>query len=423
MPDKPGQSGELYTDLCIIGGGAAGFFSALTAAENFPQCSIVIVEQSKDVLAKVRVSGGGRCNVTHQCSEIAEFIRHYPRGGRELRGPFHQFGPKDTVAWFEQHGVPLKTEADGRMFPKSDSSETIIRCFTMLATKLGIRVMTQSKVMDIQIPESPGEAFRVLAGNSIIHSSCICITTGSSPFIWQLLSQKGYTIVPPVPSLFTFNLPNHALKQLMGVALTEATVSLPDAKISSSGPLLITHWGISGPAVLRASSEAARWLAQQQYRAKVLINWDAGLSAAELSDKRILHPKKKVTADNPPNIPARLWKWLCSLSLKDQEKNWASLSKEEMTALIRNTTQFDVHMEGKTTFKEEFVTAGGVDLRQIHFTSFESKLHPGLYLAGEILDIDAVTGGFNFQAAWTGGYLAGRHMALAVSHKKQSGIA
>lgn len=422
MPDSLDQSGDLATDVCIIGGGAAGFFSALTAAEQFPQCNIVILEQSKQVLSKVRVSGGGRCNVTHSCEDIQEFIRHYPRGGRELRGPFHQFGPLDTVEWFERHGVPLKTEADGRMFPRSDSSETIIRCFTGLATKLGIQVLTQAKVSDIHFPHSTNEKFKILAGNLSIHSTYVCLTTGSSPFIWQLLDSKGYSIIPPVPSLFTFNLPNHALQQLMGVALAQARVTLPEARISASGPLLITHWGISGPAVLRTSSEAARWLAQQEYRAKVWIHWDNGLSATDLSDKRTTHPKKKVVADNPPNLPARLWKWLCSLSLQDQDKNWASLSKEEMHALIRNATQFEVHMEGKTTFKEEFVTAGGVDLRQIHFTTFESKLHPGLFLAGEVLDIDAVTGGFNFQAAWTGGFLAGRQMALALSHKEKSGI-
>ncbi len=418
MPDELIKPSPLETDLCIVGGGAAAFFCALTATQYAPGLRVIILEQGKQVLSKVRISGGGRCNVTHAFTDVRQFVRNYPRGSKELVGPFHRFGPTDTMSWFEQRSVPLKVEEDGRVFPVSDSSESIISCFLNHAKKRDIRILTSTKVRNFDLPEDTSTSFHVYTETHLIRSKFLFLATGSAPFVWNLLEKHGYVIVPPVPSLFTFNIPGHPLCALMGVAVQDAIIRIPEAKIQTTGPLLITHWGLSGPAVLRASAEGARWLADQQYNATVTIQWVAGLEADDIRAMRQEHPRKKVSGHSPVPLPQRLWKFLCSLSFSDQEKNWASLSRQEMEAIVTHLLHFRCTMTGKTTFKEEFVTAGGVGLGQIDFRTFESKQHKHLYMAGEILDIDAVTGGFNFQAAWTGGYIAGCDIAQTWSDKE-----
>lgn len=400
-----------YYDIIIVGGGAAGYFTAINAAINNPKLSIGIVEQSKEVLNKVRISGGGRCNVTHACYDPKLLTTYYPRGGKELLGPFHVFGPAQSVEWFSRHGVTLKTESDGRMFPVTDSSETIIQAFKTLVRKYDIDVILQVKVKDfLCLGDAEGPRFEVMAENAKFSSNSLMFATGSSPFIWDLLHRKGYEVIAPVPSLFTFNLPKHPITKLMGLSVPKAVVRLQGSKITTEGPLLITHWGLSGPAVLKASAWGASYLDDKNYECQVIVDWLPEISKQEILDLRNEWAKKKVMANPAFGLPSRLWQFFVKEAITDIEKNWASLSKTEMAAIVSSLKESNFQMKGKTTFKEEFVTAGGVALRQINFKTFESKLHPGLYIAGETLNIDAVTGGFNFQAAWTGGYIAAQAM-------------
>ncbi len=398
-------------DIIIVGGGAAGFFAAVTAGLKHVGLTVIILEQSKDVLQKVKISGGGRCNVTHHCPDPKTLVQYYPRGAKELLGPFYTFGPLQTIAWFKEHGVALKTEADGRMFPVSDSSETIINCFKGLTQKLGIEVLTNQKVKNYVYHSEDKYAFEVRTEGMVYSCRRLMIATGSSPFIWAMLAKHGYKIVDPVPSLFTFNLGKHSICTLMGLSVPRVTVHLKGTKIRTEGPLLITHWGLSGPAVLKASAWGATVLAEKQYQFEVIIDWIPDVPDTALPMLRESMSRKKVLAHAQFGIPSRLWQYLISSAISDPEKNWASLSKQEMQFIISVLKNYEVRVSGKTTFKEEFVTAGGVDLQQINFRTFESKSQPGLFLAGEVLHIDAVTGGFNFQAAWTGGYLAGQAMA------------
>ncbi len=398
-----------FLEIGIIGGGAAGFFAAITCAEANPACKVTIFERGKSVLEKVRVSGGGRCNVTHACFDARDLVKFYPRGQRELLGPFMQFGPEDTVAWFEGRGVRLKAEADGRMFPTSDDSQTIVDCLTQAAQAAGVRVLTSSRVEKIE--PLPDGRWRV--GSQVFDK--IMLATGSSTAVWEWLRDLGHNIVAPVPSLFTFNTKDTRLRELSGVSVPLARLSIPGTKLAADGPLLVTHWGLSGPAVLRISAWGARELHEMAYKFSLEINFLQEKDPQAVS-KLLLEIKqengKKMVAPNPLfNLPSRLWQRLVEATGIPAERRWADLSKADLQQLGEQLCRATFQITGKSTFKEEFVTAGGVSLKELNFKTFESRVCPNLYLAGEVLDIDAITGGFNFQAAWTGGYLAGLNMA------------
>jgi len=404
-----------HYDIVIVGGGAAGFFTAINIAEKNPKLTIAILERGKEVLTKVRVSGGGRCNVTHACFEPNELVKFYPRGEKELRGPFHQFCSGDTIAWFEENGVALKIEDDGRMFPVSDSSQTIIECFLTLTRKHKIEVLTGQSVQSIFKAES---LWKLDTNHQNFTCEKLILTTGSNPKIWEMLEGFGHSIVPPVPSLFTFNIKDNRLKDLMGVSAF-ASVKVKNSKLQASGPLLITHWGMSGPGILRLSAWGARELADKNYQFILEVNWlhDRTISETEntLRELKHEHSKKMVSKKSPfdlsndqfarARVPNRLWEKLVSASSISEETKWADLSKKQLTDLANQLANGQFQVNGKSTFKEEFVTAGGIDLREINFKTMESKRHNNLYFAGEIVNIDAITGGFNFQNAWTSGFI------------------
>jgi predicted Rossmann fold flavoprotein len=408
------------SNIAIVGGGAAGFFAAITCAEANPNCRVTIFERGKSVLEKVRVSGGGRCNATHACFDARELVKYYPRGSRELLGPFMQFGPEQTVAWFEQRGVRLKTEADGRMFPTTDDSQTIIDCLSRAAHQAGVKVLTSTRVDKIE-PEPlvaplgvvPPVSQRWRIGSEIFDK--IMLATGSSSTVWDWLQGLGHTIVPPVPSLFTFNTKDIRLRDLAGVSVPMASLRIPGTKLKADGPLLVTHWGLSGPAVLRISAWGARDLNQVFYKFPLEINFIAERNIEgillDFQKAKTEGAKKLVKANPIGGLPARLWQRLVEAAVIGPERRWADLAKFELQALAVQISEAKFQISGKSTFKEEFVTAGGVSLKELNFKTFESKICPNLFLAGEVLDIDAITGGFNFQAAWTGGWLAGRAMA------------
>ncbi|WP_264532042.1 NAD(P)/FAD-dependent oxidoreductase [Flavobacterium sp. N502540] len=392
-------------DIIIVGGGAAGFFTAINIAEKNPKLKIAILERGKEVLSKVRVSGGGRCNVTHACFEPNELVKFYPRGEKELRGPFHQFCSGDTIEWFEKHGVELKIEEDGRMFPVSNSSQTIIDCFLRATEKLGIKVLTGQSVQSIFKKE---DCWKIDTQNENFAAEKLVMATGSNPKIWEMLQNQGHAIVSPVPSLFTFNIKDPRIKELPGVA-AQVTVTVKDTKLESTGPLLITHWGMSGPAILKLSAWGARTLFDKNYQFTIFVNWlnDVDTEDAEkiLKELKQEHAKKAVSKKSPFDFPNRLWESLVLASGIDTETKWADLSKNQLQQLASQLTKATFQVNGKSTFKEEFVTAGGIDLKEINFKTMESKLHENLYFAGEIVNIDAITGGFNFQNAWTSGFI------------------
>ncbi len=407
-------------NIAIIGGGAAGFFAAITCAEANPACRVTIFERGKSVLEKVRVSGGGRCNVTHACFDARELVKHYPRGSRELLGPFMQFGPEQTVAWFEQRGVRLKAEADGRMFPISDDSQTIIDCLSRAAHQAGVRVLTSTRVEKIEpatvvahLEGLPQLSHRWRIGSEVFDK--IMLATGSSSAAWEWLSELGHHIVSPVPSLFTFNTKDTRLRELAGVSVPMASLRIPGTKLSADGPLLVTHWGLSGPAVLRISAWGARDLNKVYYKFPLEINFlpERNMEGVLLSFQKIkIENAKKLVKSNPLfGLPTRLWQRLIEATDIGAERRWGDLAKSEFQAMAMQISEAQFQITGKSTFKEEFVTAGGLSLKELNFKTFESKICPNLFLAGEVLDIDAITGGFNFQAAWTGGWLAGRAMA------------
>ena len=396
-------------EIAIIGGGAAGFFAAITCAEANPACRVTIFERGKSVLEKVRVSGGGRCNVTHACFDARALVKHYPRGSRELLGPFTKFGPADTLEWFQQRGVSLKTEADGRMFPVTDSSQTIVDCLTRSAQKAGVQVLTSTRIE--KLTPLPNGKWQL---NQDVFDR-VMVATGSSQAMWDSLAALGHKIIDPAPSLFTFNTKDTRLRDLAGVSVTDAVLTSPAFKVTTTGPLLVTHWGFSGPAVLRLSAWGARELQAIQYKFTLNVNFGVAPDRVEtlglLADIKRDNGKKIVAAWRMDGIPARLWQRLTEAAGIDQQRRWADLSKVELQALADQLSCASFQITGKSTFKEEFVTAGGISLKEVNFNTFESRVCPNLYLAGEVLDIDAITGGFNFQAAWTGGRLAGLAMA------------
>jgi predicted Rossmann fold flavoprotein len=398
-------------DILIVGGGAAGFFSAINIVERNPKLKVAILERGKEVLSKVRVSGGGRCNVTHACFEPNELVKFYPRGEKELRGPFHQFCSGDTIEWFEKHGVELKIEDDGRMFPVSNSSQTIIDCFLHASHKLGITILTGQSVQSIFKKDN---CWKIETQTENYLAEKLILATGSNPKIWDMLHTFGHAIITPVPSLFTFNIKDPRIKELPGIA-TPVSVKVIGSKLESTGPLLITHWGMSGPAILKLSAWGARILHDKNYQFAIEVNWLNEIETEEvetlLKELKQEHAKKTVAKKSPFELQNRLWESLVLASGIGAETKWADLSKIQLQNLANQLTKGIFQVNGKSTFKEEFVTAGGIDLKEINFKTMESKLHPNLYFAGEIVNIDAITGGFNFQNAWTSGFIVANAIA------------
>ncbi|WP_405204985.1 NAD(P)/FAD-dependent oxidoreductase [Aquimarina sp. LLG6339-5] len=393
-------------DFLIIGGGAAGFFTAINVAEKNPNLKIVILERGKEVLSKVRISGGGRCNVTHAEFVPDELSKNYPRGEKELIGPFHTFMTGDTMEWFSSRGVELKIEDDGRIFPVSDSSQTIIDCFLSEAKKLGIEVLKNHVVKNFHKEE---EIWKVITNQGDFEAKKLMLATGSNPKIWTKLNELDLKTIDAVPSLFTFNIKDSRIKELPGIA-TEASVTVKNSKLSSDGPLLITHWGMSGPAILKLSAWGAVELNSYQYNFEIIVNWLQDYSKEEVIDLlkslKNRNPKQQVFKYAQFELPKRLWQSLVLASGIHNTTRWADINKSQLFKLSEELTQGIFKVKGKSTFKEEFVTAGGIDLKEINFKTFESKKYKNLYFAGEILNIDAITGGFNFQNAWTGAYIA-----------------
>jgi len=398
--------------LIVTGGGAAGFFCAVNAARMHPDLKVMIIEKTSKLLSKVKVSGGGRCNVTHHCFEIPELLKKYPRGQNFLKKALHHFYTKDTVEWFTERNVPLKTEADGRMFPEANSSEAIIECLIREANKYGVSIILNQEIVSIERGES---GFILTAADQKKYpADYLCIASGGYPksaqFNW--LVQTGHTIAPPLPSLFTFNIPDHAIRELMGVSVTDVTIKVTGTKLQETGPLLITHWGISGPAVLKLSAWGARVLGDLGYHFKVAVNWLGKVNENELRQEwpelRQRFATQKMHQKNPFELPSRLWIYLLNESFIADTTRWAELSSKQQNQLIRNLTGQELEVKGKTTFKEEFVTCGGINTGEVDANTMQSKIVPGLFFAGEVLDIDGVTGGFNFQNAWTTGWIAAK---------------
>ncbi len=401
--------------VIVIGGGAAGFFAAIACAEANSSARVVLYEATAHPLAKVRVSGGGRCNVTHACPEPRELVKRYPRGGRELLGAFHRFGPRETIAWFAARGVELKTENDGRMFPITDDSGTIVDCLRRAADQVGVKVFT---TMGVRGVDRVDDTFRVeFTDSSVGDFDRVLIATGGNKGSagQTIAAQLGHTIEPPVPSLFTFHIDDARIRGLEGLSVPAAATSVPGTKLKDSGGLLITHWGMSGPAILKLSAWGARQLAERDYKFPLIVSWAEGRTVPQvletLTAARAVNLKKQIATWNPFALPARLWERLIIAAGITPETVWTSVSNNSLQSLASQVAAAEFAVEGKSLNKEEFVTCGGVRLREVDFKTMESRVSPGLHFAGEVLDIDGVTGGFNFQAAWTTGWLAGRAMA------------
>ena len=415
MPDE--SPVPTSTRVVVAGGGAAGFFAAIACAEAGGG-PVVLLEKSPTLLAKVRISGGGRCNVTQACFDPAVLVTRFPRGGRELRGPLHRFQPRDTMAWFESRGVTLKTEFDGRVFPVTDRSETIIDCLIGAATAANVQVIRHAGVENsTRIIER--FLVRITGGRSLECDKLIVATGGTrgtqgGPAI---AASFGHTLVDPVPSLFTFHIDDARLRDLAGLSVDNARVRVSEAKLEEIGPVLITHWGLSGPAILRLSAWGARWMYAQNYEFTLRVNWcsESGRDAIQmqLQASKETNAKRLVCGDAQFNIPVRLWERLSSAAGVSGETRWAHLKREQMLALADQLTASEFAVRGKSMNKEEFVTAGGVTLREVDFRTMESRRCAGLYFAGEVLNIDGITGGYNFQSAWTTGWIAGRAAASA----------
>ncbi|MEN9840542.1 MAG: hypothetical protein RL376_342 [Verrucomicrobiota bacterium] len=407
--------------ILIVGGGAAGFFAAIQAAEAAPHARVCLYEATAHPLAKVRISGGGRCNVTHACPEPRELVKRYPRGGRELLGPFTRFGPRDTIAWFEARGVPLKTENDGRMFPDTDDSATIIAALRTAADQAGVHLFTSMGVRTITRATDGAGFDAVFTDDSGARFDRVLLATGGNKGSAGLFiaAELGHTIENPVPSLFTFHIADSRLVGLEGLSVLTAATSVPGTKLADGGPLLVTHWGLSGPAILKLSAWGARELAALDYKFKLLVSWTGDTPARALETLtawRHANPRKQVSTLNPFALPARLWERLiAAVPGLSPEAQWAGISKDNLQKLSNQVAASEFTVEGKSLNKEEFVTCGGVRLREVDFKTMESRLVPGLHFAGEVLDIDGVTGGFNFQAAWTTGWLAGRALAAPLT--------
>ncbi|MCC5943833.1 MAG: NAD(P)/FAD-dependent oxidoreductase [Bernardetiaceae bacterium] len=394
--------------VIVIGGGAAGFFAAINYKKKAPRAEVTILEQSVKLLHKVKISGGGRCNVTHACYEPEVLVQSYPRGGQALLAPFYRFQPQDMINWLAAHNIKTHTEADGRIFPESNDSQTIINCFKNEAHRSGVRIETQKSVVAL-IPLEGGKSQAQwqlkLRDGEVREADAIVVATGSNTQVWKWLEKLGLKIVKPVPSLFTFNIKDSRLESLAGVAMPQAEVKPRGLPIEAQqGALLITHWGLSAPAILRLSAWGARTLAEKNYEFDISVNWIQQSKKnllTTLKQLRETHHKKKVSAHSFFDVPSRLWKKLIEHAQIPEIKRWAQVSNKELEALARELCEAHFKVKGKSTFKEEFVTAGGIDLSEIDFDTMESKKYKGLYFCGEVLDIDAITGGFNFQAAWT----------------------
>jgi len=405
-------------DILVIGGGAAGYFGAITAAQARPSTRVVIVERGNQPLAKVRVSGGGRCNVTHGCFEPRPLSTRYPRGARALLSAFSRFQPADTVRWFEERGVPLKTEADGRMFPITDDSETVIACLEREARNAGVELRLRSPVEVLRPVPSGGWFAKIGTSNAHeIHAKRVLLATGGwrSGALSTALEQLGHEILPPVPSLFTFHINERWVRELAGLAVPKVEVSVPGTKLRETGPVLFTHWGLSGPAILRLSAWGARELAEVDYQFELRLKWipeqNAETVAQTFQRTRESQPGKAV--ENTPlfQLPARLWEQLVVEAGIEPGERWNQLPRNKALELGDRLLQTELPVTGKSMHKDEFVTCGGISLKQIDFKTMESRVSSGLHFAGEVLDVDGITGGFNFQAAWTTGWLAGHAMA------------
>jgi predicted Rossmann fold flavoprotein len=410
--------------IVVLGGGAAGFFGAIACAEANPGQPVMLLEKSPKLLSKVRVSGGGRCNVTHACESAAQLVQHYPRGGRQLKEAFRQFGVGDTIAWFAQRGVTLKTEADGRMFPITDSSETIARALEDAARRAGVRILTRTAAEEITTLPDGGFSLAISGDGSTsvgatLRASRLLIATGGNPksAAYDWLRALGHTIAEPVPSLFTFNVPASPLRELPGVSVSHARVVLAGEKLQYEGPLLVTHWGVSGPAVLKLSAWGARRLHELGYHGTALISWVPTHTDETLrpwaQSFRLENGKKQVAAHPQFGLPTRLWRTLAAEAGIGPEMRWNEVPAKAQNRLLELLLRTPLQVQGKTTHKDEFVTCGGIPLSEVSLTTFESRRVPGLFFAGEVLDIDGITGGFNFQAAWTTGFLAGQAMTKA----------
>ena len=401
----------------IVGGGASGIFAAIHLASIRPDISVHLYEKSNQLLSKVKVSGGGRCNVTHHCFEPRELVKFYPRGQKELIGPFHRFNPADTVAWFADHSVKLKTEADGRMFPVTDSSQTIMNALIDAALDAGVVIQKHCALS--ALVQVNGKWQFEINGKDKFLTEAIMIATGSSEKVWELLQKTGLKIVPPVPSLFTFHIRDKVLQDLSGVSVANVTCRVFQSKLKSSGPLLFTHWGLSGPAILRLSAWGAREFFDKEYKFKLLISFLTEYHKEDVFEElkaiRTASPRKQVGTYSPyEQIPKRLWLYLLKRTNITIEKNWADLNNKDLNRLSSELTEGEYEVNGKSTFKEEFVTCGGIALEEINFKTYEAIRYPGLFFGGEALDADALTGGFNFQHAWTSGWLAAEGMSSSI---------
>jgi predicted Rossmann fold flavoprotein len=407
--------------LIVIGGGAAGFFCAVNAARINPALKVTVLEKSNKLLSKVKISGGGRCNVTHACFDIAAMSRQYPRGQHFVKKAFHRFFTTDTIRWFEERGVKLNTEADGRMFPVTNSAQTIVDCLLREADKYEVKILMNTEVKRIS---TQGSIFDMqCSGDKILDADFVCIASGGYPKLsmFEWLKDSGHTIEEPVPSLFTFNMPHHPITKLMGVSVDKVRIKIPGFKTEEEGAMLITHWGLSGPAVLRLSAWAARELSGVNWQFSILVNWLPGFNEQNLRERflqiKTTNASHKITGKNFFGLPNRLWEFIASQAGVTDAMRWADLPAAVQNRFIRNLIAYECEIGGKTTFKEEFVTAGGIRLSEVDANTMMSKKKLNLFFAGEVLDVDGITGGFNFQHAWTSGFIAGQTIAAeALKH-------
>ncbi len=399
-------------NIAIIGGGAAGFFAVISAKKHFPEAEVTLYEKSDKVLSKVKISGGGRCNVTHACFDNKQLASKYPRGENYLRKAFEQFNVQDTIDWFAKRGIHMKTYPDGCIFPVSNDSQTIIDCFLKEIQQLGIKIKLKQSITKISPTEN---GFELYTREEKFTTNKVIVTTGGQPKRSGLewIEKLGHTIIEPVPSLFTFNMPTNPIRELMGNVVEKATVKIEGTKLTGKGPLLVTHWGMSGPAILLLSAWGARILQERSYQFAILVNWLDEMKEITLREKlneiTEEHGGKMIGNLNPFPVTNRMWHFLLEKSEIHLETRWKDIGKKNTNKLVNTLLNDRYEVSGKTTFKEEFVTAGGIALSEIDFKTMESKKVPGLFFAGEILDVDGITGGFNFQAAWTTGYIAGKH--------------
>ena len=401
-----------HYNVIIIGGGAAGFFTAINTAENFPDLSVAILERTSNVLSKVKIYGGGRCNVTHAEFIPKDLTTNYPRGERELLGPFHTFMTGDTMEWFDKRGVELKIEEDGRMFPVSNSSQTIIDCFTNETDRLGVEVLTNQVVVDFNRQD---EQWLVKTKTAEFICDKLVVATGSSAKTWSKLKDLDLAVVNPVPSLFTFNCKDQRLQDIPGVVVKNVSVKVKGESLESSGPILVTHWGLSAPSILKLSAFGAIALAERDYKFDIVVNFIQQSLEETLQDLKGLKQelnKKTVLKFAQFDVPKRLWYKLVEASDINDQTRWADLNKQQLEALAKQLTEAVFSINGKSTFKDEFVTAGGLDLKELNFKTYQSKKYKHLFFAGEVINVDAVTGGFNFQNAWTSGYIVAQHIGL-----------